>query len=293
MNRALIQAASLVAVLFTPSILLAQSGTAELNGVSLPYKMEGAGTPLVLIHGWAVHSGYWNPNVEQLARQHLVIRYDRRGFGTASGKPDFSADPADLKALLNQLGVTRAHILGHSQGAKVALTFALRYPDMVDALVLFGSGPLPGQELTTSDCLPPAREWVALGASHGVDSIRAGIRRWSVECFGGPTEVIAALAQDLLAAYSGADLLDPTPPSNLVAPAGVSDLATVTAPTLVIHGDQEMGFVRATADLLANVIPGAQRVIVPGGGHAVNWQEPDRFAAEVLRFLQQIEQSSR
>ena len=73
-----------------------------------------------------------------------VIRYDRRGFGESSGKPDFTADPADLKALLETLGHPRAHILGHSQGGGVALTFAVRYPEMVEGLILFGTGPPAG-----------------------------------------------------------------------------------------------------------------------------------------------------
>jgi pimeloyl-ACP methyl ester carboxylesterase len=116
---------------------------------------------------------------------------------------------------------------------------------------------------------------------------------WAREHFGGPIEGIEARAQALVAAYSGLDLLDPAPPTNLVQPAGVSDLGTVAAPTLVIHGDLEMSFIRAAADLLAEGIPGAQRVIVPGAGHVADWQQPERFAAAVLEFLRGAERPAR
>lgn len=287
-SRAIVPALALI----TPSVLLGQAGTAEVNGVSVPYEIEGEGPPLVLIHGWAVHRGFWDDDVKRLARRHLVIRYDRRGFGDAGGKPDLTADPADLKALLDRLGVTRAHIMGHSQGTTVALSFALRYPEMVDALVLFGPNVVAGQDLPPSDDLPAIAAWVALGNAHGVDSLRAAIGQWAMGHFGGSMEGIAAKAQPLMAAYSGADLLDPAPPSDLVQLAGVSDLAAVKAPTLVIHGDQEMAFIRAAADVLAAGIPGAKRVIIPGGGHVVNWQQPDRFAAAVLEFLRSAHMGS-
>jgi len=287
-------AALVVVGLVVPSILLGQAQVAEVNGVSLPYELDGEGTPLVLIHGWAVHRGFWDDDVEPFARRHQVIRYDRRGFGAATGKPDLTADPADLKALLDRIGVSRAHVVGHSQGAIVALSFALRYPDMVDGLVLFGPGMLPGQQPSPGDDLPDFEEWVAIGQADGIQALRAAIGRWAMESFGGPIEErLGAKAEALLSTYSGADLLDPPPPSNLVAPAGVADLAAVTAPTLVIHGEHDLSFARAAADLLTDGIPGARRTVLAGAGHAANWQQPDRFAGAVLEFLASLDRARR
>jgi pimeloyl-ACP methyl ester carboxylesterase len=181
MSPAFPPALALALLVIGPSVVVAQSGTAQVNGVSLPYEITGEGTALVLIHGWAVHRGYWDDDVQRLARHHQVIRYDRRGFGQASGRPDITADPADLKALLDRLGVARAHVLGHSQGAGVALTFAVRYPDMVDAIVLFGPAPLPGQELAASDDLPAFGDWIVRGKTYGVDSLHAAIGQGSSE----------------------------------------------------------------------------------------------------------------
>jgi pimeloyl-ACP methyl ester carboxylesterase len=127
-----------------------------VNGVTLQYEIEGSGKPLVLIHGWAVHRGFWDGDEGRFAPHYTVIRYDRRGFGASSGKPDLTADPADLKALLETLGHRRATIMGHSQGAAVALTFAVRYPEMVDALILYGAGPPAGFGSPSCERLAPS-----------------------------------------------------------------------------------------------------------------------------------------
>ena len=265
--------------------LRAQSGVVEVNGVVLPYEVQGSGPPLVLIHGWAVNRAFWDLDVERLARQHTVIRYDRRGFGAATGKPDATADAADLKALLERLGYAKVHVMGHSAGAAVALTFAVRYPEMVDRLVLFGPGPFAGLDVSAAGAPPPVGAWIEAARTHGLDSLRAGIARWAASHFGATPPEGVALAQRLLATYSGADLLDPTPPSNLVPPAHADDLASVRAPTLVILGEQEMPANRIAADAIAARIPGARKVVIPGGGHVVNCAQPEPFAAEVLGFL--------
>ena len=275
-------------LLTVPAALPGQTGTVAVNGVSLPYVVEGTGPPLVLIHGWAVNHRYWDGNVGELARHATVIRYDRRGFGAAGGKPDPTADAADLKALLDQLGYARVYVMGHSAGASAALTFAVRYPAMVEGLVLFGPGPtsVAGLPPPAAEHAPPVQEWIAAGRTHGVDSLRAAIARWAARSFGGtPTPAAMERARRMLQTYSGADLLDPAPPSNLVEPVRVDELATVRVPTLILVGEQEMVMVRQVADVLADRIPGARLVVIPGGGHTVNWLEPERFAAEVRRFL--------
>jgi len=115
-RRALLLA--FVLTLAPGAALRAQSGVVEVNGVVLPYEVQGSGPPLVLIHGWAVNRAFWDLDVERLARQHTAIRYDRRGFGAATGKPDATADAADLKALLERLGYAKVHVMGHSAGAR-------------------------------------------------------------------------------------------------------------------------------------------------------------------------------
>ncbi len=275
--------------LLVPRSVAGQAATVDVNGVSLRYEVEGNGKPLVLIHGWALSRSEWDGQVELLLPHYKVIRYDRRGFGESSGKPDFTADPADLKALLETLGHPRAHILGHSQGGGVALTFAVRYPEMVEGLILFGTGPPAGFGLAWdgADAFPFA-EWTEIARTHGVDSLKEAMSSMAANMFPGRPDG-ARRARTELVSYRGLDLIDPAAPSNLVEPARVDELRTVRAPTLVIVGEYEMPYMQVVADALTYGITGAKKVVVPGGGHAVNWVEPERFVAEILRFLREAE----
>lgn len=278
-------------LLNTPQTLAAQAATADVNGVTLHYEIEGSGKPLILIHGWAVHRGFWDDDVARFAPHYTVIRYDRRGFGASSGKPDPTADAADLSALMQTLGIERAVIMGHSQGANVALTFAVRYPEMVEALILYGPGPIEGFGLPQDgvDAIPFA-EWIAVGKAQGIDSMRTAIMRSLGPLFHA-TPAIAERGRALLQAYRGQDLLDPGPPANLAQPAHISELRQVQSPTLVVVGEHEMPYGMLLADALTYGITGAQKATIPGGGHAVSWSEPERFAAEILRFLRGAEGS--
>ena len=280
----------LVGTLLVPQTVEGQAATVEVNGVSLRYEVEGSGKPLVLIHGWALSHTEWDGQVELLLPHYQVIRYDRRGFGESSGKPDMTADPADLKALLETLGHPRAHILGHSQGGAVALTFAVRYPDMVDGLILFGPGPPAdgfGLPWDGADAFP-WEEWAEIAGTYGIDSLKAAMSPLRDMMFPGRPEAARRALQEA-AAYQGLDLIDPPAPSNLVQPARIDELRKVRAPTLVIVGQYEMPYNQVWADALTYGITGAKKVVVPGGGHAVNWVEPERFVAEILRFLREAE----
>jgi pimeloyl-ACP methyl ester carboxylesterase len=130
---------------------------------------------------------------------------------------------------------------------------------------------------------------MAAARTHGVDALKEAIVVWAVENFGDRPSEFTARARRLMEPYTGLDLLDPDPPLNLVAPAGVDDLKLVRAPTLVLLGEGEG---RLVADVLTYGIADARQVVIPGGGHTVNWAEPERFAAEVLRFLRTVDRDS-
>ena len=101
----------------------------------LRFRDEGAGAAVVFIHGWTLDLDAWEPQAAALAASFRVIRYDRRGFGLSEGTPGRAADTEDLGRLLDHLRLDAATIVGLSQGARVALAFALRQPERVAALV--------------------------------------------------------------------------------------------------------------------------------------------------------------
>jgi pimeloyl-ACP methyl ester carboxylesterase len=113
---------------------------ARVGEISLNYRQVGAGEEIVLIHGLAANLGFWNLNIVlPLAREFRVTTYDLRGHGYSDmPKTGYtSGDMArDLAGLMDQLGIERAHLVGHSFGGVVALHCAVRYPERVSSLTL-------------------------------------------------------------------------------------------------------------------------------------------------------------
>src|SRR5262249_42601880 len=95
------------------------------------------GDPVVFLHGFGLDARMWEPQFKDFERSLQVIRYDLRGFGRSSLPPTAPyAHEDDLMALLAHLGVARAHVVGLSMGGRMALRFALAYPDATRSLVL-------------------------------------------------------------------------------------------------------------------------------------------------------------
>jgi pimeloyl-ACP methyl ester carboxylesterase len=272
--------------LAAPAAAAGQGGTAAINGERLYYEVAGEGTPLVLVHGWSLDLRMWDPQVPALSRRFRVIRYDRRGFGRSSGGEDPSWDAADLDALLGQLGVRQAHVLGMSQGGRVALQLARDHPDRVLSLVLHGTGapdgfglPFTGPDRTRFD------EWGTIAREQGLDAFR---RAWAAHPLlaipAGHPEARARL-DALLAAYRGGRFLSPAPPSGPVAAVTMDELPRIGVPTLVVSGEGEVPFLQIVARALAYYMPNARLAVVPGGGHLVSLTAPDRYNATILAFL--------
>ncbi|QJD81501.1 alpha/beta fold hydrolase [Spirosoma rhododendri] len=121
---------------------------ATLNGVRLHYVEGGTGTPLVCLPGWPQTWFSYKPVALKLAKTYRVLIVDLRGMGS-SEKPQSGYDKktmaADIAALLEQLGLTKAYIMGHDIGGMVAISFAFNYPQLTQKLiVLDGSHPTEG-----------------------------------------------------------------------------------------------------------------------------------------------------
>jgi pimeloyl-ACP methyl ester carboxylesterase len=123
-----------------------ESRYADVNGVRLHYLAAGAGDPVVLLHGYAQNSHMWRPLIAELAKTHLVIAPDLRGFGE-SDKPDSGYDKKsmaqDIHALTQSLGISKAGVAGHDIGLMVAYAYAAQYPAEVSRIALMDAF-LPG-----------------------------------------------------------------------------------------------------------------------------------------------------
>jgi pimeloyl-ACP methyl ester carboxylesterase len=266
-----------------------------LLALCLYYEDEGAGRAVVLIHGWPMSARMWDDQAAALRSRYRVIRYDRRGFGRSPAEPwnESSAghDPQDLAALLDYLNVRSAYLVGHSQGGSVAMSFTLAHPERVEALVLHGSG-LDGFVLPETGPFASHDSVKVLMQEKGMPAFREA---WAAHPINhvpeGRPEVRARLSL-ILNEYTAGDVLTPIPPRLGPTPArtaAIHRLSEIRTPTLVLVGDTDLPFFQIIADALVFLIPGAEKVVVPGGGHIVNMIEPERYNAELLRFLRSVE----
>jgi len=110
----------------------------EVPGARLNYRTAGEGSPLVLVHGSATDMTTWDGVVDELAREHLVVVYDRRGYGQSRHKPvrDHRIHAQDLTAVLREVAGPPATVVGWSSGGNIALAVAVKHPELFSALVV-------------------------------------------------------------------------------------------------------------------------------------------------------------
>jgi pimeloyl-ACP methyl ester carboxylesterase len=129
-----------------------ESKFADVNGIKMHYLVAGKGEPIILMHGYAQNSHMWRPAMKELAKTHLVVAPDLRGFGDttkAEGGYDKKSMAVDVHALAQKLGIKKAGIAGHDIGLMVAYAYAAQYPAEVDRIVLLDAF-IPGVGDTTN-----------------------------------------------------------------------------------------------------------------------------------------------
>ena len=222
--------------------------------IELHCEETGDGEPLVLLHGNGEDGTYFTHQIAHFSQRFRVLALDTRGHGKSPrGEAPFTIRQfaRDLLAFLDARGIERAHLLGFSDGGNIALVFALAHPERVGKLVLNGAN-LNARGVTRSVQVP----------------IELGYRM--ARLFAGLSAKARANAEML-----GLMVNDPN-----VAP---EELAALTAPTLVIAGENDMIREDHTR-LIAERIPNARLAFVPGD-HFVAAKNPAAFNREVERFL--------
>ena len=234
--------------------------------------VRSAASPLLLTHGFAATSQMFAGNIAALAQQHLVITWDLRGHGR-SGAPD---DPSlytvplvldDMLALLDQLDVERATLVGHSVGGFLSLEFALAHPDRIDGLVLVDTGPGFRRDEARDGWNAMAERYAISLTERGLDGIPA-----SAELSAGAHRSVTGLIHFARGVLTQRDA------------SVLNGLPTIAVPTLVVVGAQDSNFISGS-EYMAAKIPNARLVVVPDAGHAPNIDRPDVFDRRVQEFL--------
>ena len=268
---------------------LRQSGTAQANGQDLYYELHGDGPPLVLVMGIGYDSSLWTlAQVPVLSTQYQVIMVDNRDAGRSSKArhPYEIADMADdLAGLLDALGIQQTHMLGLSMGGMIAQEFALRHGDRLARLVLAGTGAAPARS-----AVDPIEIWSWIKANDTTGEVFGGAQFVSL--------FSAAFMRNHAAVRDTAELLASNPyPMSPEAYGRQADayrqfdaldrLATITAPTLVVVGEQDLVTPPWIALEVAEAIPGARFEVIRGDGssHLVPIERPDEFNRLVMDFL--------
>jgi pimeloyl-ACP methyl ester carboxylesterase len=266
-----------------------QPGTITLRDTRIYYEAAGPSSarPIVFIHGFALNLREWDDQVKALSPEYRIVSYDRRGFGKSTGIADVFVEPGDLKELLDTLGVRSAVLVGHSGGAGVAMRFAVAHRDRVDALVLYPGQPPQGFPIAPTEPNPLGRmsEFVR---SYGLDSLFKFMLSLPQFWFPPDRPDILARIDSMTATYSGRDLLERRPTSGPYLAPTLDQMKAFPKPTLFIAGEREAKYALLVSDSMARWMPNARRVVIPGGGHGVHLNEPERFNTTLREFLRSL-----
>jgi 3-oxoadipate enol-lactonase len=244
----------------------------ETGGARLRWRLEGSGPCVVLLHGWALDLDYWEPVTELLALHFTVLRFDRRGFGRSEGAPDIHSNVGDLLALLNAATIDRTAVIGMSQGARLAIHFAIAHAARTQVLVLDGPPALEAE----SDL--PLQQFRALLETSGPAALQTAVLRHPLMQLQARNSNAHRLLASVVSRYRGEDLLHPAIRRQK------PDMAAITAPTLILNGDMDSTERRESGRTLQAAIPGAQRVMLAGAGHLAALDDPPAYADAVYAF---------
>lgn len=259
--------------------------TVPAGDVTLAYSELGSGYPVVLINGLGATMDTWNPPVlEKISRHFRVIIFDNRctGYSSASDIPiTIPLLAKDTALLMDALGISSANILGHSMGASIAQELALSVPAKVARLILV-AGECGGSESVRMQPQTLSRLTDKSGTVQDV------INRMFSLLFPAPW-----LASHDPFRYCP-ELYEPVPGNEIVArqmeafftwTGSFSRLGEIRSPALVVTGTDDMIVPPVNSRSISERIPGSQLVEIPGAGHGLMYQCPDRFCDCVLEFL--------
>jgi len=259
------------------------SESVEVDGRTIAFERRGQGPPLVLVHGAVADSRYWRRELDRLSNDFTVVAWDAPGCGRSFDPPDdYGLDGyADcLAAFIETLGLERPHVLGLSFGSGVALELFRRHRVVPRSLVLTSAyagwlGSL-GREVAEE-----RRRW---GLSAADQPREEYVREFNETLFVSsvPADVVDAMAEIVTELHpAGLRAM-----SNAFADADLRDvLPEIDVPTLLIYGDLDRRSPLPVGEDLHARIPSSQLVVIPGVGHALNLEAPERFADEVRAFL--------
>ena len=267
------------------------------NGARMGFVSQGAGTPVILMHGSLCDFRYWEPQIDAIAKSHLCIapsmtHYWPNPLPGQTHRFSWDRHVDELAELIAVEASGRAHIVGHSRGGHVAFQLAVRYPMLVRTLTLadpagtieFGRSTPPTLPHAVNALRARSAALIGIGEREQglrlfVDSVsRPGFWDRSTDEF---KEMAFANAHTLALQFA-----DPLQPYS------AESAATIRCPTLIIDGQRSPRMFRRNAEALACWIRDAQRETLAGASHGMNVANPAGFNRALLAFISKAESAA-
>ena len=248
------------------------------------WERHGSGPPVVLIHGFGLNRAMWQWQLPALTPHFSVLTYDLLGHGESAppaGTPDLAMFSGQLLGLMDRCGIARAAVVGFSLGGMIARRFALDHPDRLSALAILNS---------PHDRSPAQREAVRARVrdteAHGPSAnVEPALERWFTPEFRTESPEVIALVRTWITSNDPAVY----PQVYRVLAEGDAEitegLERIACPTLVMTGEDDPGNTPIMARALAQLIPGASLVILPGLRHMALAEAPQAVNAPLSAFL--------
>ncbi len=266
------------------------------DGARVAYATTGSGPPLVKVANWLSHlefdwnSPVWRHWIRALARDHTLVRYDERGCGLSDwAVEEFSLEAwvRDLEAVVDRLGLERFPLLGISQGGPIAIAYAVRHPERVSRLVLYGTYSRGRMHRNLSEREREEREVMIRMIAVGWGKDHAAFRQVFTSLF------IPGASPEQAHWFNELQRVSATPENAVRMVRAFDDLDVrhlaprLELPTLVLHATRDLRVPFAEGRLLASLIPGARFVPLDSGNHILLETEPSwhRFMRELRVFL--------
>jgi len=240
--------------------------TVQINNIEMYYEEYGVGKPLVLLHGFGGCAQNWHPFTAKLSERHRLIVVDLRGHGHSTNpenKFTHREAASDVFLLLEKLGVGHFSAMGISSGGMTLLHMATSQPKRIDSMVL----------ISATSHFPDQARAIFCRASFG--NMPQQVQEMYRECAKRGDAQIRQLVTQFNAFHKNYDDMNFTAQS----------LSTITARTLVVHGDRDRFFPVEIPVSIYRSIPDAALWIIPGGDHVPIYDSTVPFTATALRFL--------
>ncbi len=262
---------------------------AKLGNLSLYYEIIGQGQPLVMIRGVGSNVDHWYEQGPALSRKYQLLVYDNRGIARSSdpGGPFSTRDmAADTVALMQAVGIKKAHVLGYSMGGMIAQEMALNYPETVNGLILAATDcGVTGRIRAKPEVTRLFSEMIRLGTDAA--RMAAASCLFAPQTFEAKPEVIQRYA-DVSKRFPATQKMLGWQWAAVRQHDACERLPNISSPTLAITGAEDVLIPPQNANVLATCIPDARMISIAGGSHLFLIEQPQQFNDAVIEFLDSL-----